>query len=173
MADSNHDEYASLLNLWSSGIRDYHSLFSAYLTANSIFVAATLLLFKELFSVCTGLLFLIGFLAVCIVGCLIALQMAIALSRFSAQNALIGWRIRSIERGFDNERVKILTDIWAFREKRKSFHDSDNDPQCFKPNRAIRIHRKRWAIRAKLLPWLFLAVYSLCMICGVIGYLCN
>src|ERR1043165_1038807 len=32
--------YRHLLDLWTSGVRDYHSLLSDYLTANSIFVAA-------------------------------------------------------------------------------------------------------------------------------------
>ena len=32
--------YKNLLDLWTSGVRDYHSLLSDYLTANSIFVAA-------------------------------------------------------------------------------------------------------------------------------------
>ena len=32
--------YENLVSLWTSGVRDYHSLLSDYLTANSIFVAA-------------------------------------------------------------------------------------------------------------------------------------
>lgn len=32
--------YGNLVTLWTSGVRDYHSLLSDYLTANSIFVAA-------------------------------------------------------------------------------------------------------------------------------------
>ena len=32
--------YDTLINLWTSGVRDYHSLLSDYLTANSIFTAA-------------------------------------------------------------------------------------------------------------------------------------
>ena len=31
--------YGHLLTLWTSGVRDYHSMLSDYLTANSIFVA--------------------------------------------------------------------------------------------------------------------------------------
>jgi hypothetical protein len=31
--------YRYLLTLWTSGVRDYHSMLSDYLTANSIFVA--------------------------------------------------------------------------------------------------------------------------------------
>jgi hypothetical protein len=43
---SNLDKtYNSLLILWTSGTRDYHSLISDYLTANSIFVAAIGFLF--------------------------------------------------------------------------------------------------------------------------------
>lgn len=32
-----HTTYRYLLDLWTSGVRDYHSLLSDYLTANSIF----------------------------------------------------------------------------------------------------------------------------------------
>jgi hypothetical protein len=32
--------YGTLVDLWTSGTQDYHSLLSDYLTANSIFVAA-------------------------------------------------------------------------------------------------------------------------------------
>ena len=32
-------DYAHLLTLWTSGVRDYHTMLSDYLTANSIFVA--------------------------------------------------------------------------------------------------------------------------------------
>ena len=32
--------YDTLVNLWTSGVRDYHSLLSDYLTANSIFTVA-------------------------------------------------------------------------------------------------------------------------------------
>ena len=173
MADSNHDEYSSLLNLWSSGIRDYHSLFSAYLTANSIFIAATVLLFMELFQGCYDWPILVGFIIVCFIGCLIALQMAIALGRFSAQNGLIGWRIRGIERNFADEQIKILTDIWKFREKKETIEDSDNDPPSWEPNRAIRVHRRKWAIRSKLVPWLFLGAYLTLLLFGVVGYVWN
>ena len=31
--------YGHLLTLWTSGVRDYHTMLSDYLTANSIFVA--------------------------------------------------------------------------------------------------------------------------------------
>jgi hypothetical protein len=31
--------YEHLLTLWTSGVRDYHTMLSDYLTANSIFVA--------------------------------------------------------------------------------------------------------------------------------------
>jgi len=36
--------YNHLLTLWTSGVRDYHTMLSDYLTANSIFVAVIALL---------------------------------------------------------------------------------------------------------------------------------
>jgi len=39
-AESLEQAYKSLIDLWTAGVRDYNSLLSDYLTANSIFVAA-------------------------------------------------------------------------------------------------------------------------------------
>jgi len=38
--ESLEQAYKSLIDLWTAGVRDYNSLLSDYLTANSIFVAA-------------------------------------------------------------------------------------------------------------------------------------
>lgn len=37
--DTMQSDYNHLLTLWTSGVRDYHTMLSDYLTANSIFVA--------------------------------------------------------------------------------------------------------------------------------------
>ncbi len=39
--------YQNLINLWTDAVRDYNSLLSDYLTANSIFVAAIGFLFTR------------------------------------------------------------------------------------------------------------------------------
>ena len=39
--------YNHLLTLWTSGVRDYHTMLSDYLTANSIFVAVIGLLMSR------------------------------------------------------------------------------------------------------------------------------
>lgn len=69
-----HETYEHLLTLWTSGVRDYHSLLSDYLTANSIFVAVIgLMVSRE----SLALLFTILILVLSIFGMLLCLQMAI------------------------------------------------------------------------------------------------
>ena len=77
--------YDTLVNLWTSAVRDYHSLLSDYLTANSIFTAAIgVILARQL----PTLLFTFLGMILCVFGILMVLQMAIVLGRFSAQIAL-------------------------------------------------------------------------------------
>ena len=87
--------YGTLVNLWTSGVRDYHSLLSDYLTANSVFVAA--IGFTLARQPPTFLFTFLG-LILCVFGILMVLQMAIVLGRFSAQVALWEWQLRGIER---------------------------------------------------------------------------
>jgi len=77
--------YDTLVNLWTSGVRDYHSLLSDYLTANSIFTAAIGFILAR--QPPTFLFTFMGMI-LCIFGILMVLQMAIVLGRFSAQIAL-------------------------------------------------------------------------------------
>src|SRR5512140_1495097 len=68
--------YDHLLTLWTSGVRDYHSMLSDYLTANSIFVAVIgLIVSRESPAISLSLTVLI--LLLCIFGILLCLQMAI------------------------------------------------------------------------------------------------
>src|SRR5512144_341900 len=86
--------YDHLLTLWTSGVRDYHSMLSDYLTANSIFVAVIgLTVSRE----SPALSFTVLILLLCVFGILLCLQMAIVLGRFSGQNALWEWQLRGIE----------------------------------------------------------------------------
>lgn len=79
------ETYEHLLTLWTSGVRDYHSMLSDYLMANSIFVAVIgLTMSRE--SAATSFTVLI--LLLCIFGILLCLQMGTILGRFSGQNAL-------------------------------------------------------------------------------------
>lgn len=154
-------DYEMLISLWSNGVRDYHSLFSGYLTANSIFVAAVLLLFKELCSSPDNLIIKLGILIISAFGAFIAFQMAVALGRFSAQNALIEWRARKIEYGSSWKRFKILSDIREVKENQNGIHDEESIPKLFMPNWALRVHRKKYAGRSQLLPKLFILLYLL------------
>ena len=72
-ADPN-STYERLLTLWTSGVRDYHTMLSDYLTANSIFVAAIgLIVSRE----SPALSFTVLIVLLCIFGILFCLQMAI------------------------------------------------------------------------------------------------
>lgn len=85
-----------LIMLWTSGARDYHSMLSDYLTANSIFVAVIgLIVSRE--SSATSLSLTVLTLLLCIFGILLCLQMEIVLGRLSGQNALWEWQLRGIE----------------------------------------------------------------------------
>ena len=84
----NHDtmqsDYNHLLTLWTSGVRDYHTMLSDYLTANSIFVAVIgLLVSRE----SLALPFTLVIVLLSTIGILMSAQMAIVLGRFSGQNA--------------------------------------------------------------------------------------
>jgi hypothetical protein len=77
--------YKNLLTLWTSGVRDYHTMLSVYLTANSIMVAVIGLIVSR---GSLALSFTVLIVLLCIFGILLCLQMAIVLGRLSGQNAL-------------------------------------------------------------------------------------
>jgi hypothetical protein len=165
-SESNLEEsYHHLLTLWTSGVRDYHTMLSDYLTANSIFVAVIgLLVSRESLALPFTLLILL----LCIFGILLSLQMAIVLGRFSGQNALWEWQLRGIERDPDWRAQKLLTSAYQLHETRQSIEDPDNEPPVFEPNWAFRQHRQWWAHRAVSFPWFFGSVYSLFLIWALI-----
>ncbi len=150
--------YEHLLTLWTSGVRDYHSLLSDYLTANSIFVAVIgLLVSRESLAMHFTLLILL----LCIFGILLCLQMAIVLGRFSGQNALWEWQLRGIEQNPTWNDPKLLTSVYWLHEAQQPIEDPRNQPPLFEPNWAFRQHRQWWAHRAVSFPWFFGLVYFL------------
>ena len=149
--------YEHLIMLWTSGVRDYHSMLSGYLTANSIFVAVLgLLVSRE--SLPLPLMVLIVLL--CLIGLLLCLQMAIVLGRFSGQNALWEWQLRGMERLPEWRNVRLLTTLHQLHETREPIKDSFNEPPLFLPNWAFRQHRAWWAHRAVSFPIFFGSVYA-------------
>ena len=156
--------YDYLLTLWTSGVRDYHSMLSDYLTANSIFVAVIgLIVSRE--SLATSLTVLT--LLLCIFGILLSLQMAIVLGRLSGQNALWEWQLRGIELAPEWKGQKLITGFYRLHETRQMIEDPRNEPPVFKPNWAFRQHRQWWAHRAVSFPWFFGCVYGLFFIWAV------
>ena len=156
--------YEHLLMLWTSGVRDYHTMLSDYLTAHSIFVAVIgLIVSRE--SLAMSLTVLIVLL--CLFGILLCLQMAIVLGRLSGQNALWEWRLRGIEQAPEWEDWKLVTSLYQLHETRQPIEDRRNDPPVFQPNWAFRQHRQWWAHRAVSFPWFFGCIYGLFFIWAV------
>lgn len=153
--------YRNLLELWTSGVRDYHSLLSDYLTANSIFVAAIgfLLARQPLTLIFAGLVVIL-----CLFGVLMALQMAIVLGRFSAQTTLWEWQLRGIERAGHWTQPKLFVDLHRYRDRHESLVEKDNDPPAVHPTWALRQHRQWWARREVSFPLFFGIVYALFLV---------
>ena len=150
--------YEHLLTLWTSGVRDYHSMLSDYLTANSIFVAVLgLLVSRE--SLHLPIMVLVVLL--CIMGLLLCLQMAIVLGRLSGQNALWEWQLRGIEQSPGWPGQLLLTGLYRLHKTREPIENPRNEPRAFMPNWAFRHHRRWWAHRAISFPIFFGCVYGL------------
>jgi hypothetical protein len=149
--------YDHLITLWTSGVRNYHTMLSDYLTANSIFVAVIgLIISRE----SLALPFMALIILLCIFGLLLCFQMAIVLGRFSGQNALWEWQLRGIEQTQDWNQPKLITGLYHLHETHQPIEDRNNDPQVFTPNWAFRQHRQWWGHRAVSFPWFFGCVYG-------------
>lgn len=156
--DSLARTYADLITLWTSGVRNYHSLLSAYLLAHSIFVAL-IGLFVSQHPMKQALGIVIALLSV--FGILHCIQMAIVLGRFSAQNSFWEWQLRGIEAAPQWSGRKLLSGLRWLRERREPWPESANEPPFFSPNWAFRTHRQWWAHRAVSFPLFFGSVYGL------------
>jgi hypothetical protein len=160
-AQNLEQSYGHLLTLWTSGVRDYHSMLSDYLTANSIFVAVIgLLVSRETLTFPLTVLIVL----LCVFGILLCLQMAIVLGRFSGQNALWEWQLRGIERDPEWRAQRLVTSLYRLHESRQPIENRQNEPPVFEPNWAFRQHRQWWAHRAVSFPWFFGLVYGLFLI---------
>ena len=150
--------YETLVNLWTSGVRDYHSLLSDYLTANSIFVAAIGYILAR-----QPPTFLFTFLGMilCVFGILMILQMAIVLGRFSAQIALWEWHLQGIEHQASWTQPQLFVSLQQYRELHQPLEDRGNDPPVLHPTWALRQHRQWWAHREYSFPIFFGIAYVL------------
>ena len=160
--------YEHLLTLWTCGVRDYHTMLSDYLTANSIFVAVIgLIISRE----SLGLSFAMLIVLLCVFGILLCLQMAIVLGRLSSQNALWEWRLRGIELNPQWQDEKLLTSLHRLHEIQQPIEDRRNEPQVFEPSWAFRQHRQWWAHRAVSFPWFFGSVYAVLLVWSVTKFI--
>jgi hypothetical protein len=150
--------YGHLLTLWTSGVRDYHTMLSDYLTANSIFVAVIgLLVSRE----SLALPFTILIVLLSVFGIMLCWQMAIVLGRFSGQNAFWEWQLRGIEQVPEWNERQLVSELRRLHEMQQPVQDPRNVPPVFAPNWAFRQHRQWWAHRAVSFPWFFGCVYGL------------
>jgi hypothetical protein len=157
--------YNTLLHLWTSGVRDYHSLLADYLTANSIFVAAIGFLFARQ---PVTVLFSIVIIILGMFGMLMSLQMAIVLGRFSSQNFIWEWRLRGIEQSGSWGQPTLFVDMHRFRDQHTPLEQGGSDLPTVYPSWAIRQHRQWWARREISFPLFFGLVYGLFIVWGVI-----
>jgi hypothetical protein len=157
--------YDNLIDLWTSGVRDYHSLLSDYLMANSVFVAAIGFLLSR-----QSVELLLSFLVIvlCVFGILMALQMAIVLGRFSAQNAVWEWQLRGIENDPTWTHRKLFVDLYRFRDSHQTLENRENDPPSLSPDWAVRRHRQWWARREISFPLFFGITYGLLLLWDVL-----
>ena len=162
--DPMQSDYNHLLTLWPAGVRDYHTMLSDYLTANSIFVAVVgLLVSRE--SLAFPLTIII--VVVSLIGILMSAQMAIVLGRFSGQNALWEWQLRGIEALPEWRDRKPVSSLYRLREHHETIVDETNEPRSFEPSWAFRQHRQWWAHRAISFPWVFGTVHGLFLLWGL------
>ena len=157
--------YETLVNLWTSGVRDYHSLLSDYLTANSIFTATIgFILARQpptFVFTCMGLI-------LCIFGILMVVQMAIVLGRFSAQVALWEWHLRGSELQTSWTQPQLFISLQQYRDHHQSLEHHKNDPPVLRPTWALRQHRQWWARREFSFPIFFGIAYVLFLVWSVI-----
>ena len=157
-ATSLSQTYETLVNLWTSSVRDYHSLLSDYLTANSIFVAAIGYILAR--QPPTVLFTFLGMI-LCVFGIFMILQMAIVLGRFSAQIALWEWQLQGIEHHASWIQPQLFVSLQQYREQHRSLEDDRNDPPVLHPTWALRQHRQWWARREYSFPIFFGIAYAL------------
>lgn len=150
--------YGNLVNLWTSGVRDYHSLISDYLTANSIFVAAIGYILAR--QPATFLFTVLGMI-LCVFGILMVVQMAIVLGRFSAQIALWEWLLRGLERQASSMQPQLFGSLQQYRDLHRALENPHNDPAVLPPTWALRQHRQWWARREFSFPVFFGIAYVL------------
>ena len=160
--------YGNLVNLWTSGVRDYHSLISDYLTANSIFVAAIGYILAR--QPATFLFTVLGMI-LCVFGILMVVQMAIVLGRFSAQIALWEWLLRGLEREASSMQPQLFGSLQQYRDHHRALENPHNDPPVLPPTWALRQHRQWWARREFSFPVFFGIAYVLFLAWSIIQLL--
>jgi len=156
--------YGHLINLWTSGIRDYHSLLSDYLTANSVFVPRSVSLVSRQ---PIERIFAIVVVVLCCFGILLTVQMAIVLGRFAAQNKVWEWQLLTVEESPSWQQEKLFVDLQRFRDQHQPLRNERNSPPALYPNWATKQHRQWWAHREISFPFFFGSVYVLFLIWSI------
>lgn len=144
--------YILLTNLRSSGNRDYHSLTSTYLIANSIFMSGVWILLNQgsVFGYCASII-------LSILGLILCLQMFIAQGRLRAQNMYWEKILREIENKPNWKKQKNFSNLKDIMDAKNKLGEEVDWSVKF----AIKHHKKIWASRMKLMPWLFGIIFIL------------
>ncbi|HEC92758.1 MAG TPA: hypothetical protein ENI51_07185 [Candidatus Atribacteria bacterium] len=153
--DIDMEIYVLLANLRSSGDGDYHNLTSTYLIANSILVSAVYILLNQssVFGYYVSII-------LSILGLILCLQMVIAQGRFRAQNMYWEKILREIENKPNWKKQKIFNNLKDIMDGEEKLGEEVDRSVRF----AIKYHKKIWASRMKLMPWLFGIIFILSLI---------
>jgi hypothetical protein len=164
----NRDIYVAIMQFIATGTNSYHNLTSTYLIANSVFVSVTILILSSY----TNVISLYFAITISLIGLILCLQMRIAQGRFTSQNAYWIRLLRIIENHPDWELFKYHDRLFNHMEKNESLPPFSGINE-FKPNWALKHHRKWWAIRMKSLPWLFGITFFILMCTSIILVIIN
>lgn len=159
--------YTALISLRSSGTRDYHSLNSAYLTANLLLISLISILLFMGGNPITGFNAMILILS--LFGIFLCLQMVFAQNRMRYINKLHEERMQKIENE-NNWMHRIFVDIdkLVYNEERLSYKKLTNEyvSACgyrseIEKDRFLGFTNFWFGGRMKTFPWIFMLIYLL------------
>ena len=160
--------YNLLAALWQHGTNAYGQLFSCYLVANSIFVAAMCVLLSSQETAAGSAADTWLLLILCLTGIFVAFQMAVSLNRFRCENILIEHWLREEEALAKGARQRFVSWMHEYREDLKCPPARADIGEPPSPNWALKLHRRWWASRAKSFPWLFMVIYLVLLLVGLL-----
>lgn len=163
MPPTDRDMYGWLLNCRTAGNGDYHNLTQTYLVAESILVSGAVISFRA-----ETVLGYSGAVALAVIGLVVAVQMAVAQSRFRAQNYYWEFRLKDLESQDGWNQLELFND-WETLSENNEAVAGEYYGREMEPNWGLETHRKWWAPRMKGLP----AIFSVAFVAIVVMSLLN